>query len=194
MEPRQVITVLRDAGIESWVLMGLYGYVGYLASPRATQDVDILVAESELETTIAAIQSRWPKLIVDRTPIVIRFRDPGEIAIDGEVKQVIDLMRPTDDCYQAILNKYHTIDPATGDRIPTLEAACASKFAALVSPFRQFVRKQQDAADLRSIFLPSASVIDRAELRHLGELIYPGGGTELLEFFELAIEDKPFPI
>jgi len=194
VEPQQVISVLREAGVKNWVLMGLYGYVGYLASPRATQDVDVLVDFAEAETAIAAIVAAWPQLQVERTPVVIRFRDPGEIAIDGEMKQVIDLMLPNDDCYTAILKKFHRIDEATGNRIPILEAACASKFAALVSPFRQWEKKQQDAVDLRSILLPSAEIIDKKLLKKLGDLVYPDGGKELLEFLELAIQQKPFPV
>ena len=173
--------------------MGLYGYVGYLASPRATQDVDILIHEDELEPAITAFLDRWPALQVDRQEVVVRFRDPGEIAITGEMKQVIDLMRPHDDCYFEILQHAHTIDPTTNHPIPTIEAACASKFAALVSPNREFIRKQQDAVDLRSILVPHQSTIDQDELERLGELVYPGGGKELIEFLQLAINNQPFP-
>lgn len=153
-----------------------------------------MVDGSEMEAAIDAISASWPKLVVDRQEVVIRFRDPGEIAIDREMKQVIDLMLPSNACYEAILKKFHCIDPVTGNRIPILEAACASKFAALVSPYRQWEKKQQDAVDLRSILLPSVNLIDQACLRELGDCVYPGGGAELLEFLELAIQQKPFPI
>lgn len=194
VEPQQVISVLNDAGIQRWVLMGLYGYVGYLAQPRATQDVDILVAAEEFEKVISAIEARWPKLQTERLEVVARFRDPGEIAITGEIKQVIDIMLPSNDCYAAILAQYHCIDESTGHRIPIIEAACASKFAALVSPYRDFDRKQQDAVDLRNIMVPNKDTLDKAILQHLGDFVYPGGGAELLEFLELAINKKPFPI
>ena len=194
MEPQQVIETLVNAGIRRWVLMGLYGYVGYLAQPRATQDVDILVAAEELENAIAAIESRWPQLQTERLEVVVRFRDPGEVANTGEMKQVIDVMLPSSDCYAAILARYHRIDKTTGHRVPTLEAACASKFAVLVSPHRDFDRKQQDAVDLRNIMVPNRQEIDKAILERLGELVYPGGGTEILEFLDLAIHKKPFPI
>ncbi len=194
VEPQQVIDVLNDAGIGRWVLMGLYGYVGYLAQPRATQDVDILVASEELEDAIAAIEARWPKLQTERLEVVVRFRDPGEIAIAGEMKQVIDVMLPSSDCHAAILARYHRIDKTTGHRVPTLEAACASKFAVLVSPHRDFDRKQQDAVDLRNIMVPNKELIDQTILERLGELVYPGGGQEILEFFDLAINKRPFPI
>jgi hypothetical protein len=194
VEPQEVIDVLVDAGVQGWVLMGLYGYVGYLASPRATQDVDVLVDYDELELSVDAITKRWPALIVDRQEVVVRFRDPGEVAIDGEMKQVIDLMLPTNPCYQAILQKYHRMDGFKGHRIPIIEAACASKFAALVSPYRDWERKQQDAVDLRSIMVPNYSTLDRGLLSELGDLVYPDGGKELLEFLQLAIDKKPFPV
>ncbi len=194
VEPQEVIDVLQRAGIRRWVLMGLYGYVGYLASPRATQDVDILVGEDELEAVVAGILQRWPQMVVDRQPVVVRFRDPGEVAIDGEIKQVIDVMLPSNGCYEAILEQYHVVDPVTGHRIPTIEAACASKFAALVSPYREWDKKQQDAVDLRSIMVPNHATLDRELLKQLGDVVYPGGGTELLEFLQLAIDKKPFPV
>lgn len=194
VEPQQVIDVLNDAGIRRWVLMGLYGYVGYLAQPRATQDVDLLVAEDELEKVILAIELRWPELQTERLEVVVRFRDPGEVAMTGEMKQVIDVLLPSSDCYAAILARYHRIDKTTGHKVPTLEAACASKFAALVSPHRDFDRKQQDAVDLRNIMVPNSEEIDKAILERLGDLVYPGGGAELLEFLDLAIHKKPFPI
>ena len=194
VELQEVIDVVRQASIRRWVLMGLYGYVGYLTMPRATQDVDILVGEDELDSLVEAICQRWPELIVDRQEVVVRFRDPGEVAIDGETKQVIDGMLPSNPCYEAILESYHRIDEATGHRIPTIEAACASKFAALVSPYRQWERKQQDAVDLRSIMVPNASTLDRDVLKTLGDLVYPDGGKELLEYLQLAIDKKPFPV
>ncbi len=194
MEPQQVINVLNDAGIRRWVLMGLYGYVGYLAQPRATQNVDLLVSEDELESVIAAIEARWPQLQIERMPIVVRFRDPGEIAITGEMKQVIDIMLPSNECYATILAQYHRIDESTGHRVPIVEAACASKYAALVSPYREWEKKSYDAGDLRSMMLPNKDIIDKVILERLGDLVYPGGGAELLEFLDLAINKKPFPI
>lgn len=194
VEPQQVAEVLDNADIGRWVLMGLYGYVGYLANPRATQDVDVLVDDDDLEAAIQAIQQRWPMLQPRRSAVVVRFLDPGEVAIDGETKQVIDVMLPSNDCYRAILDVHHRLDPASGYAIPVLEAACASKFAALISPNRQWEKKQQDAVDLRSIMVPNDDRIDRGLLRQLGELVYSGGGQEILEFLELAKNQQPFPV
>lgn len=194
VEPDQVIEVLRKAGIKQWVLMGLYGYVGYLAEPRATQNVDVLIATDELEQATAAILKKWPKLIPEPLAVVTRFRDPGEVTVDGEMKQVIDLMLPSNPCYDAVLKKYHRIDEQTGHRLPIIEAACAAKFSALVSPYREFERKQQDAVDFRKIVLPNQDSIDRKLLAELGGLVYSGGGGKILEYLDLAIAQKPFPV
>ena len=36
--------------------------------------------------------------------------------------------------------------------------------------------------------------IDRDLVVEIAELIFPGAGAELLEFIDLAINNKPFPI
>ncbi len=45
--PQQVIETIVAGGVTNWVLIGLYGYVGYLSQPRATQDVDVMVARDQ---------------------------------------------------------------------------------------------------------------------------------------------------
>jgi hypothetical protein len=41
--------------------------------------------------------------------------------------------------------------------------------------------------------MPNHETLDRNLLKALGDLVYPDGGKELLEFLELAIQQKPFP-
>ena len=55
-------------------------------------------------------------------------------------------------------------------------------------------KKAYDGADLRSIMLPNKDTLDRGLLKQLGDLVYPDGGKELLEFLDLAINKKPFPV
>lgn len=192
--PQQVIEAIVAGGVENWVLMGLYGYVGYLSQPRATQDVDVMVAREERDAAVAAIMRRWPKLEIRDSPIVVRFVDPGETHGGQAPQVVIDIMLPNDDCQLSILNDCVRIDPTTGHRLPTREAAMAAKYSAIVSPYREWTRKQQDAVDFRRIVLPRHDLVDREEAHRLGELIFPGGGEELLEFIQLAIDQKPFPV
>src|SRR5690606_11867368 len=133
-------------------------------------------------------------LVVERFPLVIRFRDLGELGNDSEMMPVIDVMIPSNACHLAILETEHRIEAVTGHRVPGLEAAIAAKYAALVSPHRDWDRKQQDAVDLRNLIIPNQQAIDRQKLQQLGELVFSGGGAELLEFLHLALHRKPFPI
>jgi hypothetical protein len=41
---------------------------------------------------------------------------------------------------------------------------------------------------------PNSTTLDRVLLKELGDLVYPDGGKELLEFLQLTIDKKPFPI
>ncbi len=192
--PDELIQTIAGAGVDRWVLMGLYGYVGYLPQPRATQDVDILIDNEQIDTALAALLKRWPSLQPDIGPIVIRLRDPGEIGVDGEVKVVIDLMRPTDALYEAILDHHHILDSDTGHRVPIIEAALAAKYSAIVSPYRDMAKKNFDAGDFRNIAKGNSTRIDRDIAHQLAELIYPGGGQEILEFIDLSLNDQPFPV
>ena len=193
--PQQVIDAITSAGVKNWVLMGLHGYVGYLAQPRATQGVDVMVDPNEKDLAVDAILERWPSLEKrDQSPIVIRFADPGEAHSGQPPQVVIDIMLPNDECQFAILRDHVIIDPETGHRKPTREAALASKYSAIVSLYREWIRKQQDAIDFRTIVLPLPELIDRDSVYQLGELIFEGAGAEILEFIQLAIENKPFPV
>ena len=192
--PDDLIDTIVEAGVDRWVLMGLYGYVGYLPQPRATQDVDVLIDNDQIDNALAAVLQRWPALFPESGPIVIRFRDPGEIDINGETKVVIDLMRPTDSLYEAILEHHHILDPDTGHRLPIIEAALAAKYSAIVSPYRDIAKKNFDAGDFRNIVKGNPTRINRDLAHHLAELIFPGGGEEILEFIDLSLNDKPFPV
>lgn len=192
--PDELIDTIVKAGVDRWVLMGLYGYVGYLPQPRATQDVDVLIDHDQIDNALAAVLQRWPSLVPESGQIVIRLRDPGEIAMDGETKVVIDLIRPTDSLYEAILDHHHILDPETGHRLPIIEAALAAKYSAIVSPYRDIAKKNFDAGDFRNIVKGNPTRIDRDLAHHLAEFIFPGGGEEILEFIDLSLNDKPFPV
>ena len=60
IKPQDVIDVLIAAGVKKWVLMGLHGYVGYLPQPRATQEVDVMIAHSNRKRAVKAVREAWP--------------------------------------------------------------------------------------------------------------------------------------
>jgi hypothetical protein len=175
--------------------MGLHGYVGYLPMPRATQDVDLMVPSTQRKRAVAAIRNAWPALVVRELSQVVRFLDSQDLDPQGQPKPVIDLMLP---CWgkfqQTILKQFVTVDAATGHRIPRLEAALVSKYAALVSQHRDWDMKEQDAGDFRRMVRANHQRIQRDELRRLADEVWEGGGAEIDRFLEIALSDQPFPI
>ena len=192
--PRQVMDCLIDARVKDWVLMGLHGYVGYLPMPRATQDVDVMVSARESEKAVEAIQARWPTLEIARFPVVIRFGDPGDLDAHGKAKQVIDLMLPNSQFQKTILSKHVKIDDQTGDRYPTVEAAIVSKYSAMISPHRGIDKTEQDAVDLRRLLKANHERVQLDLLQSLAEEIWLGGGADILDYLNRAIEDKTFDV
>jgi len=191
--PQQVIDCLVAANVKEWVLMGLHGYVGYLPMPRATQDVDIMVPFSQRERAAKAIAAQWPTLLRRNLPQVIRFMDGGDLDQEGKPKPVIDLMMPWSAFQISILKDHVYVDPETGNRLPTIEAAIVSKYAAFISPHRDLDKKAYDAGDLSRLFKANWKVIDRERLSNLANQVWEQGGGEIIQFMQLAIENKPFP-
>ena len=149
--PQDVVDVMNAGGIKNWVLMGLHGYVGYMPSPRATQDVDVMVPYGERNRAKKAIAVRWPELIVRELSQVTRFLDPLDLDAEGKPKPAVDVMFPWGSFQELILDKYVLVDAETQHRIPTLEAALVSKYAAILSPYRDREKKDYDAGDFRRL-------------------------------------------
>lgn len=196
IKPQDVIDVIVAAGIKKWVLMGLHGYVGYLPQPRATQDVDVLIGQSDRKRAVKVVREAWPNLVVEELEPVVRFKDPADCFDDGHPKPVIDLMLAWSKLNEAILKDkaYVVHDAATQHVIPTVEAALASQYAALISDYRDREKKDYDAGDFRRIALANYDLVRREPLRHLGDLIWIGRGAELEEFLEIAKRGEAFPI
>lgn len=192
--PQDVIDVLTAAGIKNWVLMGLHGYVGYMPDPRATQDVDVMVSYSTRARATKAIAGRWPELVLRELSQVTRFLDPNDLDAEGQPKPVIDLMHPWSPFQELILKDYVVVDDKTSHRLPTLEAAMASKYAAIVSPYRDREKKDYDAGDFRRLARANQDHLRTDDLRRLAGLIWEGGADEIERFVKIALSDEPFPI
>jgi hypothetical protein len=192
--PQDVVDVLNAAGIKNWVLMGLHGYVGYMPSPRATQDVDVMVPSSERPRAKKAIAAKWPELVVRELSQVTRFLDPFDLDSEGNPKPSIDVMHPWAPFQELILKEYVLVDKETQHRIPTVEAALVSKYAAMLSPHRDRDKREYDAADFRRLVRSNQSRLKRDELRTLAALVWEHGATDIDRFIEIALADAPFPL
>lgn len=74
--------------------------------------------------------------------------------------------------------------------MPTVEAAIALKFAASISPNRGDENKPVDNADLLRL-VRSKNKLDITALTKLGDLVYLGGGKELVSIVEDIRLGKP---
>lgn len=192
--PQEVIDCLVAADVKNWVLMGLHGYVGYLPMPRATQAVDVMVPYSQKSKAANAIAKQWPMLKQIDFAQVVRFMDPGDPDAEGRPKPVIDIMFPWGKSQETILKSHVVIVPENGHRIPTVEGAIVSKYAALISPHRDEDKREYDAGDFRKISRANSSTIRYDVLSQLASQVWENGGQDILRFLELAIQNKPFPL
>ena len=174
IRPEDVIRVLNAAKV-SFTLVGAHGLGGWTGKPRATEDVDIVVVQRQVKKAVAVLTAAFPHLDVDDHPAVVRLRDRETGAVS------IDVMKPNQAVVHAALKNTHTVRSGRLTyKVPSLEMALALKFAPMVSLNRADLDKGQDAVDFGRIVVANAD-IDLGKLAALGELVYPGGGKEIVE-------------
>lgn len=170
--PMDVASVLNEAKLK-YVLVGAHAANGYLARPRNTVDVDVVVQSPRKAAKVLA--RAFGSLKVVDTPVVIRFTRP-----DGE--EAIDLMKPIGSPLGKRLLKIAITVTVEGTRvrIPPVEGVLAATFVAMASPHRRHLDKQQDALDFARIVTVNQAP-NLALLEELAELVYSGGGKEALK-------------
>jgi hypothetical protein len=172
--PLDVIRVLNAAGAR-FMLVGLHGIGGWLRKPRATEDVGVLVAARSHKKAIQALLAAFSFLVAEDNEVVTRLRDPES----GTV--LIDVMKPNQPLFRETIKHTHQVEPGGQTyNIPTLEAALAMKFAPMVSLNRAGRDRLQDAHDFMYI-VDNNPDIDLEQLEVFGQLVYNGGGAEIVE-------------
>ena len=113
--------------------------------------------------------------------------------VRGEQLSVIDIMLPHGNMNGANRAATIWVKNACGTRyrIPTLEAALAHKYGAMLDLDRDVGTRQMDAVDFSWMVKHSTDEgrqpIDLEKLAALGELVWPGGGgREILRFVEAS--------
>jgi hypothetical protein len=172
--PAEVIAVLKAASV-SFVLVGAYGLGGWIKKPRATEDVDVIVAARHHKKAIKALLGAFAHLEADDHEVVTRLRD-------RETREVaIDVMKPNQQLFREVFKHTHTVSSEGQTyRIPSLEMALAMKFAPMISLHRKDADKLLDVHDF--MYMVEANPdIDMKKLTELGDLVYPGDGKEIEE-------------
>lgn len=102
-------------------------------------------------------------------------------------------MQPCSPFQELILKEYVIVDRETQHRLPTIEAALVSKYAGILSPYRDRDNKDYDAADFRRLVRANHELIRADDLHRLAELVWEGGAQDIDRFIEIALSDAPFP-
>jgi hypothetical protein len=174
-----------------FVLTGAHGISSWTGRPRATQDVDILVKGGRnFARAVRIIRALYPQLEERRFAGLTAFFPPGE---KQSVIEVIAPHRP--DNAETLRTAVWIEEGNQRYRIPSLEAALANKYGAMLTPTRDPGKRGQDAVDFYNMVKHSLDEgrqpIDRAKLQALGEMVWPdGGGKEILQLVEEVKEGK----
>ena len=170
--PADVARVLNSARLK-YVLVGAHAANGYLGRPRNTVDVDVVVQFPKKATT--ALAAAFPDLSIVDSPVVTRFKLPNG-------NEAIGVMKPTGSpLWKELLRITKSIRvDGVPIQIPPLEGVLAAKFAAMVSPWRRPLDKQQDGLDFARMISVNERV-DESLLESLAERIFEGGGKEVLK-------------
>jgi hypothetical protein len=174
-----------------FVLTGAYGIAGWTGRPRATHDVDILVRAGRNHTrAVKALKELYPYLETHNVDWVTAFFVPGE------TESVIDITCPhRDDQVVTLETAIWVKDGPKKYRVPTLEAALANKYGAMLSLGRDLLKRVQDVIDFATMVKQSLqegrTPIDMDQVEILGEKVWPGGGgKEIVRLVNLAKEGK----
>jgi len=182
-----VIRVLNDAQV-NFVLVGAHGLAGWRRKPRATEDVDVVVAAKQLKKAAKALVAAFPNLEAVDLPVVIRLRDKESHDV------AIDVMKPLQQPHREIFKHTHRVQSAgLTFRVPTLEMAITMKFASMTSLYRADADKYLDAHDFIYMVKENPE-LDRDKLAELGCLLYAEGGKDLLELVRKAQAGEKLPL
>jgi hypothetical protein len=174
-----------------FVLTGAYGISTWTGRPRATRDVDILVkAGRNHARAVNVLKELFPQLEVRSFPGLVAFFVPGE------TDSVIYVTYPhRADIEETLRTAIWVQEKSLRYRIPSLEAALANKYGAMLTLSRDPGKRAQDGVDF--YFMVKRSMqegqepIDLEQLAALGEKVWPGGGAqEIIRFVEQAKAGK----
>lgn len=177
IELNQILTTLIRKRIP-FVLTGAHALGGWTGRPRATHDVDILVKGGRnYARAVKAMRELYPQLEVREFFGVTGFFLPGD------TESVIDVTYPhRADIEETLTHPVWVEEKGLKYRIPSLEAALANKYGAMLAPQRAVKKRLQDVVDFMWMVEHSLDEgqqpIDLDKLASLGEKVWPGGGGE----------------
>lgn len=165
-----------------YLLIGGHMLAYYTGTARATVDIDFIVGGADFTRALDLIKKAYVQFQEHDRVYHVTFDSRKPKLNDPER---IDLVKDGFPLFQEVV-LHHGVTLESGPlavRLPTLEAAIALKFAAAISPNRGDENKPVDQADLLRL-VRAGSTVNTDILRKLGELVYRGGGKELVSIVE----------
>ncbi len=188
IKPTDVARVLNAAGI-TYVLAGAHAVNAHSGRPRATLDVDVLTESPKRAAD--ALQAAYPDLTLHDTPVVTRLFRDGREAVDVMKAKQSKLFR------QVVRLRQDVAIEGIEVSLPRIEAVLAMKFNSMIFLGRKPLDRQQDGIDFCRVIEAADALghrIDTDLLRDLGDLVYAGGGEEILSHLESARAGKPLDL
>lgn len=177
--PQEVFRVLSAAQVR-FILVGTHALGGWMREPRTTTDIDILVVNRDHKKAVRVLLSAFPHLRAEEHEDETCLRD-----VETE-RVLIDLMKPNQPLYRTAFRHSHSVKwEGPPYCIPSLEMALAMKFTAMISISRSYADKHFDAHDFICM-VQSNDCINLRKLHTLGQLVYNGGGDEIVEMVRKA--------
>lgn len=185
--PEKVIDLFRrldSEGIE-WVMVGAEAVNLYLARPRATVDVDIVVRQKHLRK----VKKLLKDLCKDLKETEVHFKallseDPNRLELDVIKSQSHAL-------FEVALDDLERINDVA---VPRIEALLALKYLSAVSPWRSREDRGQDIVDFIRAFKHNRPRIDRSRLIDLASRAHRNAPKEFPEFLHSVENDQPITL
>lgn len=173
----------------SYVLIGGHMLSFYTGTARATVDVDFIIGGASFSRATEVIDKAYSQFKHHDRIYHVTYDSKKSNQKDPER---IDLVKDSFPLFREIVEKYcHTLRTSQYTvKVPTIEAAIALKFAASISPHRGDENKPIDNTDLLRL-VRSGNSLDPAALIKLGDLVYRGGGKELVSIVNDIRSGKP---
>ncbi len=183
INPLEVIQLFEKHQIE-YMLVGGHMLAYHTDNPRATVDVDFIIAKKDFKQAVSIINNVYPNLILNDKNHHITFDDKNDTSKHSER---IDLIKDEFPLFKLVLKSIQNTNEEI--KIPILEAAIVLKFAACISPNRPEEDKLVDQADLIQL-IKSNNNLNKKIVSTLSESIYTGGSNELMQVIEDVLNNK----
>jgi hypothetical protein len=190
VELNQVLRAVQAKKVP-FVLTGTHGISTWTGRVRATKDIDIVVKVGRNHRrAVNALKALYPQLEVHTFAGVTGFFIPSE------QQSLIDVTDPHRADIEETLESASWVEEGSHRyRIPTLEAALANKYGAMLTlsrdPGKRLVGRSDFYYMVRHSMEEGRQPIDLDKLAALGEKVWPGvGGAEILRLVEQAKAGK----